>query len=505
MSGRRFHWWFCIPALWFAMACGCDAMPGGGGDGGVLGGILDPGDTAALEPFTDEFTEDAAYHLLRRTSFGATPEEVQASVARGLESTVDDLLTLKTERVSLDTLAATYEDDIPRRWMPYLIQGKNPLNERLSLFWHDRFATSRRVLDGRDRNLAIQHWQLLRTYALGNYRDFLEALTLDPLMLIWLDGANSPKQDPNENYAREFWELFTLGRDVLYTEADIREAARAFTGITLLRQDNLDARPIFDLVNHDETIKTIFPERTDPANFNYKSVIALTLAQKEAAQYVAGNLFKFFIHDHPTDEQVVALADLFVESDFEIKPLVRKLLLSKAFFSEDAFGNQVTTPVEHVVGVARTFGMQMYSEDSQGFVLDRLVDDLSAAGMDMLNPPGVNGWDEDLAWMEDQWIIARVRALGRTMEYGPDRTPDLPYHLLPKKSTWTQRETRGKIVDAVAKVFHLALSEEEKTAYIEVLDQDGYLAFYLENPDNQPRHVQELVRLMAMHEDVIGR
>lgn len=501
MSGRRFYWWYCIPAILIALAGGCE--PDNGDD--LLGGIVDPGKVSALDLYTDEFTSDDAYHLLRRASFGATPQEVQNAVASGLEATVDRLLTARNERVSLETLAATYEDDIPRRWMIYLLQGHNPLKERMAMFWHDRFATSRRVLENRDRNLAVQHWQMLRSFALGNYRDFLEALTLDPLMLIWLDGANSPKQDPNENYAREFWELFTLGRDVLYTEDDIREAARAFTGITLLRENNVDARPIFDLVNHDETPKSIFPNRADAMNYDYRSVIALTLAQDEAAQYVARNLFVFFIHDHPTDEQVDALADLFVASDFEIAPLVRKLLTCKEFFSDDASGNQVTTPVEHVVGVARTFNMQVYSEDSQGFVLDRLVDDLSAAGMDLLNPPGVNGWDEDLAWMEDQWVISRVRALGRSMEFGPDRTPELPYHLLPARSTWTTREARGAIVDAIASAFHLNLTEEERTIYIEVLDQDGYLAFYLENPDNQPRHVRELVRLMAMHENVIGR
>jgi uncharacterized protein (DUF1800 family) len=127
--------------------------------------------------------------------------------------------------------------------MVHLLDGPNPLHERMALFWHDRFATSSRVLDGRDENLALQHWQMLRRNALGNYRTFLQELTIDPLMLIWLDGANSPKDNPNENYTREFWELFTLGRDVLYDEEDIREGSRAFTGITLLRERDQDAPP----------------------------------------------------------------------------------------------------------------------------------------------------------------------------------------------------------------------------------------------------------------------
>lgn len=490
--------WGWLAAAFGILACGCD--PNGENPLDNL-----PGGDNTLDQRSDELTADEAYHLLRRATFGATPEQVDQAVADGLEKTVTRLLTIIPESNQFRNFTETYEDNIPKRWMAFLLQGNNPLREKLALFWHDRFATSRRVLPGGEGNLAVNHWLMLRSYALGNYREFLQKLTLDPLMLIWLDGANSPKSDPNENYAREFWELFTLGRDVLYTEEDIREGARAFTGITLLRQNGEDPRPIFDLINHDETSKSIFPGRTDARNHDYISVIDLTLQQPEAAGYVARNIFKLFVHDHPTDDQVKVLADLFVAEDFEIAPVVRKILLSNVFFSEDARGNQVSTPVEHWVGVAKTLDMRMYSEDSQGFVLDRVVDDLADSGLDMLNPPGVNGWDEDLAWMQDQWVISRIRALGRTMEYGPDRTADLPYHLLPRRSRWAEREVRKDIVDAMANVFHLQLTPEEEDVYIEVLDQNGFLAFHLENPDNQPRHVQEMIRLMAMHEGVIGR
>ena len=340
---------------------------------------------------------------------------------------------------------------------------------------------------------------------LGNYRTFLQDLTIDPLMLIWLDGANSPKQSPNENYAREFWELFTLGRDVLYTEDDIREGARAFTGITLLREDDLDARPIYDLLNHDETPKDIFPDRAAPQNYNYLSAIELTLEQSEAPRYVARNLFAFFVHDHPSDETVTELANFFVDNDFEIAPLVRRILRSQAMFSEDARGVQITSPVQHLVGVARTLDMHAYSEDSQGYVLDRLVDDLRNSGHELLNPPGVQGWGEDAFWLQDQWLISRVYALGRTMEYGPDRTAELPYHLLPPIGRWAEREVRDEIIDAIAGAFHVPISEEERLVYVEVLDQNGWRAFHLEDPEYQPHQVYELIRLMAMDERVIGR
>lgn len=456
-------------------------------------------------PYRNVLTPDEAYHLLRRAAFGATPKQVQDAVKNGLHATVDGLLKKKAVPTAVNDLAALYEDNMPRRWLVHLIESPNPLHERMALFWHDRFATSRRVLGWRDRNLAVVHWDMLRTNALGNYRSFLEALTLDPLMLIWLDGANSPKDNPNENYTREFWELFTLGRDVLYTEADIREGARAFTGITLLREHDLDARPIFDIINHDETPKSVFPGRAQPANHNYRTIIQLTLSQPEAPRYVARNLFQFFVHDHPSDQVVQELADLLVESDFEIAPVVRTLLTSQALFSTDARGGQITSPVEHIVGVARTLDMHIQSEDSQGYVLWQLAEDLRGAGQDLMNPPGVNGWSEDTGWLQDQWIISRIFALSRTMEYGPQRTPDIPYHLLPPTEEWDQREVRDRIVDAMAGVFHLPLTPEEHDVYVEVLDQNGWQAFHLTDPEYQPRHVFEMIRLMAMDERVIGR
>lgn len=463
------------------------------------------GHPQAASAYRDSLSADEAYHLLRRAAYGATPEQVSAAVARGLTATVDDLMSFKTVLAEVEALAASYENDIPRRWLTYMIEGPNPLNERLALFWHDRFATSRRVLSGYDE-LAVQHMEMLRLNAQGNYRAFLGALTLDPLMLLWLNGADSPKDDPNENYAREFWELFTLGRDMVYTEGDVKESARAFTGITLFYDWPDLPRPIFDIVNHDNTNKSIFGSRgVAPKNYDYQGIIDLTLAQPEAARYVARNLFVALVHDHPSDGLVQDLADTFTAANFEIAPLVRRILMSQAMFSADTLGNQISSPVEHVVSVARTLDMHIYSEDSQGWIFYSLMDDLAGAGQELLNPPGVEGWKENDGWLEDQWVIRRVEALGRTMEYGPNRTSDLPYHLLPPASSWNQRDAADRLVDAMAAVFHLALTQAEHDIYVDVLDQDGWKAFYLENPTYQPQHVFEMIRLMAMDERVIGR
>ncbi len=506
-----FRGWYSLAVATFTVLGSCSGGGGGGLGGGGLGSnVIDDGrewggDAQSTSPYRETLTSDEAYHLMRRAAFGATPEKVAEVVSSGLTVTVDGLLEVVDTPAALETLTESFEDNLSKKWLVHLMEGPNPLHENIVLFWHDRFATSRRVLDGRDSGLAELHWQMIRNNALGNYRTFLQELTIDPLMLIWLDGANSPKQAPNENYAREFWELFTLGRDVLYTEDDIREGARAFTGITLLRESDLDARPIYDLLNHDETPKDIFPGRAEPGNYNYLSAIDLTLEQFEAAEYVARNLFVYFVHDHPSEATIVDLATFFADNDFEIAPLVRRILRSQAMFSEEARGVQISSPVQHIVGVARTLDMHAYSEDSQGYILDRLVDDLRGAGHELLNPPGVQGWGEDAFWLQDQWIISRAYALGRNMEYGPEHTAELPYHILPPTSRWTEREVRDEIVDAIAGAFHIPVSEEERVVYIEVLDQNGWLAFHLENPDYQPRQVYELIRLMAMDERVIGR
>ena len=464
------------------------------------------GDAQKITAYRDTLTEDEAYHLLRRAAFGAGPADVEQAVEAGLAATVDELLTKKSMPREVKNLAASYENDIAERWMVYLLESPNPLIERMTLFWHDRFAASGRVAtDWRERSLPVQHYEMLRSNALGNYRDFLSDLTLDPLMLLWLDGANSPKESPNENYAREFWELFTLGRDVLYTEDDIRESALAFTGTILIYSNDEDPRPAFDLYHHDTSMKLIFPERADAAEHDYSSVIDLTLAQPEAAEYVARNLFAFFVHNEPSDEVVDALAAQFIADDFEIKPLVRTILTSQAMFSETARGTQISSPVEHYIGIARTFDMHIASEDSQGWTFTNLVNLLADAGQELLDPPSVAGWDEGEPWLEDQWLLHRVEALGVTMEYGDDLTTDLPYHLLPPVSRWDEREVRAEIVADIAAAFHLELTEEEEDIYVEVLDQNGYLAFHLADPEQQPRHVAEMIRLMAMHPGVIVR
>lgn len=467
------------------------------------------GNPNSLQAYRETLSSDEAWHFLRRTEYGATPQRVADVAAKPLSVVVDEMIQgLPVPQGVLD-LEESFEYEASKRWLARLILGPNPFHERMTMFWHDRFATSARVaVNWNDRLMGQRHMEMLRRNALGNYRQFLIDLTLDPLMLLWLDGANSPSSAPNENYAREFWELFTLGRDVLYTEGDIREASRAFTGITLFRSRwDEEARPIFDIRNHDNTNKSIFPGRANPANYDYVSMIDLTLRQPEAPRYVARNLFAYFVHEEPSDEVLNQLAEQLVSNNWELAPVVRTILKSQAMFSHASRYNQIVSPVEQVVAAARTLDVRMFREETQGYMFDQLQGHLRDGGQLLLDPPGVEGWTEGPTWLGDQWIISRARGIATLMQFdfGPNNTARLPLHLLPPQPEWNQRGVQDRIVDAVAGVLHLPLTDEEHEVYVDVLNQSGYLAFHLQNANDQRTYLAEMVRLMLMDERMMTR
>jgi uncharacterized protein (DUF1800 family) len=463
----------------------------------------------SLAPYRDQLTADEAYHLLRRAAFGASPEVVALAVQRGLSSTIDDLLTIKPVPPAVEALAASYENKLPQRWITNMIEGPNPLLERMTLLWHDRFPVNDSVLIYPHRNLSVQHLEALRADALGNYRDLLHDLTSDPMVLRYMDIASNQNEGPNENYAREFWEQYALGTDVLYEDADVGEAARAFTGLSYdVFTSGAFGITSYDPADHDSGLKTIFPSRAGTANHDYQSVVELTLAQPEAARFVASNLFRFFVHDEPDGAVIDELAGDLVAGGFEIAPLVRKLLRSRAMFSPQARFCQVSSPVEHVIGVARTLGVHLASADSQGYTFNVMVLELEKAGQKLFASPDVHGWDDGEAWLNDQWLLWRVACLGRLldMEFGPDLTPELPLHLLPPTSTWNQAASRRQIVDALAAVFRIELADEERGRYLDLLDDiAGSGGFHTATYDRQEWAVTELIKLIAMDERVITR
>ncbi|MBV9120550.1 MAG: DUF1800 domain-containing protein [Chloroflexi bacterium] len=338
-------------------------------------------------------------HLLRRAGFGATPDEVSTYTAKGLGATVDELVNYEQRPNPVDTtLGAAVGDlldlsnleDVQTIWLYRMINTSRPLEEKMTLFGHGHFATAQYKVN----NATYMHGQneTLRKYATGNFKDLVTAISQDPAMLIWLDGATNYKNAPNENFGRELMELFTLGIGN-YTEDDVKAAARAFTGWNL---DRAKGQFVFNPKQHDDGPKTF---RGQTGALNGSDIIVNVVADPATAKRIATKLFAFFAYDNPEPEVIQPLADVFSKNGYEIKPLVQAILTSDAFYSDKSFTAHLKSPVEFVAGTVRQFG---------GKIRERsLLPALRQLGQELYNPPNVAGWPSGPAWMSPSAIMTR--------------------------------------------------------------------------------------------------
>ncbi|MEW5975765.1 MAG: DUF1800 domain-containing protein [Acidobacteriota bacterium] len=359
---------------------------------------------AALDPqLENNWDLTKASHLLRRTSFGATRSEIQESLSKGFQATVTDLLTFKdTSELEAALLAQNYVltgerpnfGDLQRWWLYRMQYSPNPFQEKLTLFWHNHFATAYSKV--RDIPALQNQNKLFRRNALGNFRTMLVEVSKDPAMILWLDNNTNRKGRPNENYARELMELFTMGIGN-YSEQDVKEAARAFTGW----QTN-NGQFIFNSREHDNDPKT-FLGRT--GNFNGEDIIDIILEQPVTARFVARKFWVFFGYENPDPALIDSLAEAFRNSSYDIAVLVRAMLSSSEFYSERAFLAQVKNPVELVIGTLRMLGARSDHRDLTG--------PLTRMGMSLFNPPDVSGWDGNAAWINTSTLMERYNFVNR--------------------------------------------------------------------------------------------
>ncbi len=276
-------------------------------------------------------------------------------------------------------------------WLDRMLTTPAPLQEKMTLFLHGHFATAANQKGIYGLEIVDQN-NLLRSSALGNWRELTHAVARDPAMLKWLDQARSGKAHPNENFARELMELFTLGLGN-YTEQDVRESARAFTGFALARRNGpFVYRP--DL--HDDGSKT-FLGRT--GNFNGDDVIDIIFAQPAAPRLFARKLLEFFVYTDPEPELVDATAALIRKNDFNMLPVMSTVLRSNVFYSDRAYRALVKSPVEFVIGSYQLFGVTQTKPEVIG-VLGRM-------GQVPFHPPSVKGWDGGASWLNTQTVLAR--------------------------------------------------------------------------------------------------
>ncbi len=368
---------------------------------------------------------EEARHLLARAGFGARIQEIDAIAGFSRRDAVERILG------GVRTAARTPAPESVEAWTPpYLVrqmpaeerrvfvrdqveQGlalkawwlgemlatDSPLTERMTLFWHNHFTSSLQKV--RSTRLMYRQNVLLRRHALGSYAELLHAVAKDPAMLAYLDAASSRRGQPNENFAREVMELFTLGEG-RYGERDIKEAARAFTGWSIDR-DNGEFmwRPFA----HDEGAKTVLG-RT--GNFRGEDVIAILLEHPATAEHVVGKLWREFVSPQPDAAAVRRIAAGFRASGYQIRVALRELLLSDAFWAPEARGALIKSPVDLVVGTLRQFDIAIADPLPFALVLRNL-------GQDILSPPNVKGWPGGEAWITSQTLLARKQFVERLM------------------------------------------------------------------------------------------
>ena len=380
---------------------------------------------------------DDARHLLARAGFGGSPRELAALAQLSRDDAVKRLLA-ETRTTAQTPLPAWFSEVSPnlrslqalgpderrkwqqeqnRRvaeaqawWLREMIVTPSPLTERMALFWHNHFVSSQRKV--RNTQYLVQQNLLLREHALAQFGPMLHAVARDPAMLQYLDSNTNRKGRPNENFAREVMELFTLGEGH-YTEADVREAARAFTGWSIDRDSGtVQLRP----EQHDNGSKTIFGRTAD---FDSDGALDLLLQQPATAEFIVTKLWREFVSMEPDATEVSRIAARFRDSGYEIKVALAELLSSTHFWSDQARGGLIKSPVELIIGTIRQFEIEVPETQPLAGVAAQL-------GQALFLPPNVRGWPGGETWISSASLLNRKQFLERVFraeERAPMRPP----------------------------------------------------------------------------------
>lgn len=346
-------------------------------------------------------------HLLRRAAFGATPSEWQHCMSIGLAATTNQLLHPESIPSTLDQFESEVTnqfvnpDDIGslKKWWVYrMVHSPRPLQEKLTLFWHNHFATANFKVD--NPQWMWQQNQTLRAHSLGNFRTMLGAIARDPAMLVWLDGALNRKGRPNENFGREMLELFTMGIGGGYTETDVKEAARAFTG---WRFDRDSSAFLFSADQHDDGIKTFLGQT---GRLNGDDILDIVVRHPSTAAFITTKLYKFFVNDSPSSDDIASLSKIYFDSGFDIRAVVGHILTSPTFYSPAAYMAKVKSPAEFVAGTIRAL-------DAPFTAAGTVSESVRVMGQDLYNPPNVKGWPEGRMWINSMTFLERVNFSNR--------------------------------------------------------------------------------------------
>ncbi len=374
-------------------------------------------------------------HLLRRFGLGASEAEVDYYGKDGLTGAIDKLLNYEDtdEGFSIDPSVYANPDNgvvnlrgFQLWWYLRLVTTRHPFEQKMTLFWHDHFATSAAKVDVGEA--MYRHIETIRTFSTGKFSNLLTEVSKDPAMLYWLDNNENVKGTAQENFAREVMELFTLGVDNGYTEKDIQEAARALTGWTYgirrganavpTEKPNRNARFLFIPARHDDGTKTIFGQS---GAFDGDDVLEMLVAKKETSDYIVKKIWEWFVYRNPSKETIDEYSRKFVASGMDIKALVRTIVTGEEFYSPKAMHATIKNPVDFCVSSFRSLGLG-------SVILDRISnaqDDQTrrrfagsvaivhqktqAMGMELMFPPDVDGWVSGEEWISTATMVERIK------------------------------------------------------------------------------------------------
>lgn len=375
----------------------------------------------------------AARHLLMRTGFGAPPDQVAALARLSREQAIEQVLAPVPRRAAGESVAfaspppvLVYErpaalkglsedarkaaleaqmrqgSELRVWWANEMLQAPTPadaLHERMTLFWHNHFVSSQQKV----KSLLLMQQQnaLLRRHALGSFAQLLHAVSKDPAMLIYLDGASNRKGSPNENFAREVMELFTLGEGQ-YSEQDIKEAARAFSGWSIEPESG---KFRFRPRQHDDGEKTVFGQQ---GNLDGDAVLDLILLRPQTATFIVNKLWQEFVSPTPEAKTVQQIARSFALSGYDVRVALRGLLRAPAFWAQAQRGALIKSPVDLVIGTLRTLEVTVPDPLPLPLLLRQL-------GQDLFAPPNVKGWPGGEDWINSNSLLARKQWLERLL------------------------------------------------------------------------------------------
>jgi len=373
--------------------------------------------TATLEVYSpsdaNPWDMQKVAHLYRRADFGATPEMIKEALQKTPEQVVNQIITEASNTTTTPAPAWGYwyktemeangvknSVAINQTWKDQMTTDflEGNLRDRLTLFWSNHFVTQSTQYVGAAN--AFQYYNLLQRHSIGNFKEFTAEIGLGKAMLEYLNGNENKKESPNENYARELYELFTLGVDNGYTQDDITETSRALTGYN--SQPEAWGPYVFNEEDFDNNEKTIFGQT---GNWGYDDVINILFEQHpdKIAIFICGKLYQYFV-DHEINEIIVKeLADIFLANDFEIAPVLSRLFKSEHFFDSSTFGVLIKSPIDLMI----PFVKELELEYSSFPIITRIKYASEDLGQNLLDPIDVKGWRRDTSWIASNTLIAR--------------------------------------------------------------------------------------------------